>query len=783
MAENIKIKISSEADLAGFERANEKFKELDKSAGNFLDTLKLGVGIDIGGKVVAQIGRLPEIFSEAVQRGVAFNVELSDAELAMAKIIGRFQGLNAEAAKGAAARAMAQIVELEPATAGSLGSLVQGFNNVAGAALSSGLDVKSTIDLVAKFSNALSNVGIPAEQLGQELRSIFSGNITADSGLAKVLEISNSDVSAAKEAGNLVGFLTEKIGDLGDAGDSYAAKSSSMQSALDKLLATATQPIFVELKKGLGDVADILNGPLSARAKEFAEVLRVIRDAAAETGAKLDLAFHARTVATLASYTTTGGLLARVLNRVIGDPVRKRIADREAASAPGPEEAPGVKMEEAHQLTAAEASAAERAAQALARAEEAFGSAAEAAALAGKTDLQVLEALGDKLATLRNDFTIGRMPEGKFLGNDFNPADVLQNVRTDSSLSGDQKVSQVQQLTEILKLEKQIADAKEKVEKKNAEAAKKEAERARDQEAKLRDLNTEFQIAQALVTGNTDLAAELERQRDLAREIATIDRDDLTPEAKAQAIAAATITSELRAQKVLKDQEAQRATYEAEEGVSAAEQGKSRRAVRDAKLNKFKVGKRQELEKLGYSPEEIEKKVEDAAFGFERKLKRDQGIVGGPARKALQDEGGSALDAFNQSKNDNIALPGHLLPPRTPGLDFFHRKNPTIDGSIPTSVGDVLPPLDGSKLPAPTEGASGAANAVEAAGKAAEGASKQLEGAAKTLESAQGNFASAAAAISTASTQIQSSLQTIASQMSAIETRLSTLESTSTSTG
>lgn len=194
-----------------------------------------------------------------LKRGLEFNKNMNDSEAAIAKVLAQFQGLNDEAAKGEAAKAMAQLVELEPKAAGSLSTLVDGFLSTLAASQSAGLSVKQNIDLVGRFANALANANIPTEQLGQEMRSIITANIGVDSSLARILGITNEMITQAREAGNVYGFLTNKIGKLGEAGDTAGVAFSTLGSAVDKAAGALTRGLFdqvLEGSKGLSAAID-----------------------------------------------------------------------------------------------------------------------------------------------------------------------------------------------------------------------------------------------------------------------------------------------------------------------------------------------------------------------------------------------------------------------------------------------------------------------------------------------------------------------------------------------
>ncbi len=196
---------------------------------------RLGVGLTALASLVG---------GNALSRGFGFAQELADSEKAIANVIARFQGLNQAASENVAADVIAEIKRLEPETAAGLRDMVQGFMATAAAAQGAGISVRENVDLVAKFANALANASIPAEQLAQELRSIMTGNIGADSALARTLGITNEDVNKARNQGKLYEYLTGTLGTLGTAGETAAVAFSTLESAVDKALAELGKPVL-----------------------------------------------------------------------------------------------------------------------------------------------------------------------------------------------------------------------------------------------------------------------------------------------------------------------------------------------------------------------------------------------------------------------------------------------------------------------------------------------------------------------------------------------------------
>jgi hypothetical protein len=257
--EGIKIHIGTTADTSGVNKTTDALKRADAAADEFVQSIKAGVGIDIGGRLVSSIASIPTLLQNAVSRGVEFNMTMQNAEVGISNVLAKFMDLDKAAAKREAGKAMQQLIELEPKTAGGLSDLVQGFLATVASAQAVGMSVEQNIDLVGKFANGLANANIDASQLSQEMRAIFTGNITPDAAFAKILEIDNATIEKAKEAGNLYQILTERIGSLGEAGDSANVRMSSFESARDKALGKLAEPISEAFLDGIKEITEALD--------------------------------------------------------------------------------------------------------------------------------------------------------------------------------------------------------------------------------------------------------------------------------------------------------------------------------------------------------------------------------------------------------------------------------------------------------------------------------------------------------------------------------------------
>lgn len=248
----------------GLRAASGQVNTFARNASSSFSRLSASLGVLGGGFTLGAI----------VKQGFSFNQTMQDSEVAISNVLQQLAGLNSEASKAEAAKAMQQLIDLEPEAAGGLTDLVSGFMATVAAAQGVGITVDQNIKLVGKFANALANANLPVEQLGQEMRSILTQNIGADSSLAKILGITNEMVGKAREAGTLYEFLSNKIGLLGVAGDTASVAFSTLNSALSKAAGALTADMFSDSVTG----AKSLSASVDANIQSFQYLGKALGD-------------------------------------------------------------------------------------------------------------------------------------------------------------------------------------------------------------------------------------------------------------------------------------------------------------------------------------------------------------------------------------------------------------------------------------------------------------------------------------------------------------------------
>jgi hypothetical protein len=171
---------------------------------------------------------------------------------------------NGEAATGAEKLAIAgevaekQLAALRLAgmqTSATFEQLSGAFQQAVGAGASAGLTLDQTRNLVVGITQAAGALGLPMQQLNQEVRSLISGEITANSTVARAIGITPEQVKLWRESGVLFERLNEQFQDfrnLGpETGATWTATLSNISDALTMSLQRMSKGAFDGIKRAL----------------------------------------------------------------------------------------------------------------------------------------------------------------------------------------------------------------------------------------------------------------------------------------------------------------------------------------------------------------------------------------------------------------------------------------------------------------------------------------------------------------------------------------------------
>lgn len=253
--------------------------------------VSFGAGVGVGAVAlvaIAKQGLEAHRQLEQVQLGIAAII----TSLAQVKVAG-LPVEGAEKFKVAMKLAADQVAKLRVDainTTATFEQIAPAFQAALAPGLAAGLSLDQVREITVKVVQAAGALGIPFEQVNQEVRAILEGTINGDARLAKVLGISNKMVASWKQQGTLAEELNKRLEGFSIAGVEAAntldGLVSNLQEALNVFSAEATTRAFntlkAEIKKLLPQLFDFENAGIQAQFKSLTDLaddvlVRVVR--------------------------------------------------------------------------------------------------------------------------------------------------------------------------------------------------------------------------------------------------------------------------------------------------------------------------------------------------------------------------------------------------------------------------------------------------------------------------------------------------------------------------
>lgn len=303
-----------DADPVKFNNIRKSIDSADRSANRISFTFRRLFGIlaafTAARLAVAGFGRL-------VTDSIRLNAELEQSVLGVGALITALgdvvspSGLvadNAErlaAAQGEARRQLEFLRVDALKTAATYKELSDTFQVALAPGFQAGLDLDEIRRLTVRISQAAGAIGLPQNQLPEEIRSLLSGTITPrTTRIATSLGITNEDIRKAKEAGTLVDFLEDRFAAFAQAGEealgTFDAITTNLIDGLSQILRLGGLDFFNTLKASLQEVLSLVatiddtgqlvfNEEAVAVVKEITDGLKAAVEEAAGIGEALDL--------------------------------------------------------------------------------------------------------------------------------------------------------------------------------------------------------------------------------------------------------------------------------------------------------------------------------------------------------------------------------------------------------------------------------------------------------------------------------------------------------------
>lgn len=181
-------------------------------------------------------------------------------------------------------------------TSATMADIGPAFQAAIGPGLVAGLTLDQVRENTIRLTQAVTALGLPMDQIKQEVRAILSGEINRNTQAAIALGITREAVKAAQQEGRFAEFLAEKLAAAAAAGklvaQTFEAARSNLQEAGGLFERIVTKGLFDQLKDSLNQILPQVFDTKSANLisdnfKGIAETLTRVFDTAGKTLADL----------------------------------------------------------------------------------------------------------------------------------------------------------------------------------------------------------------------------------------------------------------------------------------------------------------------------------------------------------------------------------------------------------------------------------------------------------------------------------------------------------------
>lgn len=252
---------------SGLKRSQESAKSLTQS---------LSEVTIVAAGIVTVVEKLKDGIAALVLPGYKFNKQMESMELGVAGIIMSMMNLHGSTltlnqALGVSKEVMGELKDTAMKIGLPMDSMVEGFQAMLGPGLRAKMTIQQIVELTGTGMKAVKAFGLDNRQIAQEMRDMFSGQITVDSQMAKALNISSGDIDRAKESvGGLYAYLKEKFKGMEVIAKAYP---DTLNGAMEQLKNTVIL--------GSGEALEGFNNKLKGVVNEL---FNYIADANKETG-------------------------------------------------------------------------------------------------------------------------------------------------------------------------------------------------------------------------------------------------------------------------------------------------------------------------------------------------------------------------------------------------------------------------------------------------------------------------------------------------------------------
>ncbi len=233
----------------------------DRLSNSFSSLTRAGAQFAAG---FASVERALAMFGSSVEAGYNLGIKMETAQMSISGVLlsmTKLKDRNLEwnEAMDISADILDRLQKKAMITASTPTELVDTFAGLVGVGLGGGMNLEQIEKIVVVGANAVKSFGLQGYQLIQEMRDLFAGTITTRaSTVARALGITNADIKRAKEAGDLYGFLMERMKGFDkvvkEFGKTYQGAQTIMLGATEQLTSQGLEPLRNAIKNVFNDI-------------------------------------------------------------------------------------------------------------------------------------------------------------------------------------------------------------------------------------------------------------------------------------------------------------------------------------------------------------------------------------------------------------------------------------------------------------------------------------------------------------------------------------------------
>lgn len=263
------------------------FAGATQSAGGFLD--KLSKVTIVGAGIVAILREVKDATVALLGPGFEFHKNMETNKLGMAGILQSMTLIDGKTVEFNQALAissdMMKKLQMDALrTAASTEDLAEVFRAILAPGINAGMSLDQIRQLTTVGTNAIKSLGVPRQQIVQEMRDLVQGGITAaGSTLATALGITDADIKKAKDSSEgLFKFLMDRMEGFKETSNKFPDTMAGKIDQLTEMWTMASSKFAEEfeepIKEGLQEITDLI-GTVNAETGQFdvnPEIIEVI---------------------------------------------------------------------------------------------------------------------------------------------------------------------------------------------------------------------------------------------------------------------------------------------------------------------------------------------------------------------------------------------------------------------------------------------------------------------------------------------------------------------------